>query len=500
VKANLLHRTHDFDWSAPPPPLSTDLTQDLALETLVAAMAQGDAFVADVVRRVLLAGLSLPEDIRYRQDALRDCRSQLSIVKQIYDTAVEAVGGERRIYRSFMNSPGSVLFRAIQVHQLFDGLLKRLRHLADENYERFRSDAFSGFFATIRANLDDQYFSESEEHLRTLRFKEGMLISARLGPGNKGAGFVLRKLERAKRSWWRRLGFGAESRFTIVIAPQDEGGIRALSDLRDRGVNEAANALAQAADHVLSFFAMVRAELAFYIGCLNLLSVLTDKGEPTCQPEPLPAGEPFLSARGLIDPCLSLSLGTRVVGNDVEADGKPLLLVTGANQGGKSTFLRSLALAQLMMQCGMPVAADAFRANITPRVYTHFRRQEDAMMESGKLDEELVRMSEIVDHLSPNDLVLFNESFAATNEREGADIASEIIESLLDRNIKVYFVTHSFELAHRWYVGSARPAKFLRAGRREDGSRPFKIIEGAPESTSHGEDLYDRIFADPPVR
>ena len=66
----------------------------------------------------------------------------------------------------------------------------------------------------------------------------------------------------------------------------------------------------------------------------------------------------LLRARGLYDPCLALILGTRAVGNDLDADGRELTMITGANQGGKSTFLRGLGLAQLMMQAGLFVAAE----------------------------------------------------------------------------------------------------------------------------------------------
>ncbi|EGD50050.1 DNA mismatch repair protein MutS domain protein [Thermoanaerobacter ethanolicus JW 200] len=63
-------------------------------------------------------------------------------------------------------------------------------------------------------------------------------------------------------------------------------------------------------------------------------------------------------------------------------------------------------------------------------------------MKSGKLDEELSRMSDIVDNIKPNSMVLFNESFAATNEREGSEIARQIITALIEKRIKVFFVTH----------------------------------------------------------
>ena len=115
-------------------------------------------------------------------------------------------------------------------------------------------------------------------------------------------------------------------------------------------------------------------------------------------------------------------------------------------------------------------------------------------MESGKFDEELSRMSDIVDTISPNSMVLFNESFAATNEREGSEIARQIICALLDKRIKVFFVTHLYEFACGLYEKKMGNAIFLRAERQTDGGRTFKLFEGEPLQTSYGDDLYKTIF------
>jgi DNA mismatch repair ATPase MutS len=116
-------------------------------------------------------------------------------------------------------------------------------------------------------------------------------------------------------------------------------------------------------------------------------------------------------------------------------------------------------------------------------------------MESGKFDEELGRMSAIVDRIKPDALVLFNESFAATNEREGSEIAWQIVNALLERRIKVFFVTHLYDLAHSFYTKGMENAQFLRAERQPDGSRTFKLSEGKPLPTSFGKDVYRNVFA-----
>ena len=264
--------------------------------------------------------------------------------------------------------------------------------------------------------------------------------------------------------------------------------------MRDRGISLAANALAQSAQHVIGFFRTLRLELSFYIGCMNLYERLLRKGEPVCFPEPLPFGAPRLLFKGLVDASLSLRMYERAVGNDVDADDKRLVVITGANQGGKTTFLRSVGAAQLMMQCGMFVPARSFRASVCETFFTHWRREEDSTMKSGKFDEELSRMSRIADSLSSRSLMLFNESFAATNEREGSEIARQIVTALMAKGVRALFVTHMYDFAGGMFERRLESALFLRAERREDGKRTYRLSEGEPLKTSFGEDLYKRIF------
>ena len=181
------------------------------------------------------------------------------------------------------------------------------------------------------------------------------------------------------------------------------------------------------------------------------------------------------------------------MGNDVSAEGKTLVVVTGANRGGKSTFLRSVGVAQLMMQAGMSVPARSFAAGVCPGVFTHFKRDEGAAMVGGKLDEELARMSATVSLVSPGCLLLCNEPFASTNEREGSDIGRQVFLPLTAAGIKVVVVTHLFDLAQSLHDRGEDGALFLRAP-RQAGAPPFKLIEGAPEPTAYGQDVYVRVF------
>jgi len=499
MKAFLMYRDRDFDLQRELPPNEKDLTGDLELDTLFDAMSGGDALLRDVARTALLSSLTDPDEIVYRQDILRDCLQQPRVVGEIYGIAVEAIEREKKAYR-YYRSPDGILHSSIEVLELFMTFLSRLRRIADSSAGVFRSDGFGVFFRMLATDLDDAYFQTVEDHLRQLRFRQGVLVSARLGQGNRGVDYVLRRPHDTRWTLRQWLTAGVRDPFTLEIAERDESGAQALKELRERGINLVANATAQSTDHILSFFQMLRCELAFYVGCVNLHEQLAAKGEPTCFPSPAAPDSSVLTAQGLYDVCLSLTLKERAVGNELAADGKSLVVMTGANQGGKSTLLRGIGLAQLMLQAGMFAPAESFHASVCTGLFTHYKREEDPAMASGKLDEELSRMREIVDHLTPNSLVLCNESFASTNEREGSQLGREVVRAMVEGGVRVIFVTHLFHLAHGIYSQGMDPALFLRAERQADGRRTFKLVEGEPLPSSYGEDLYRQVFGGAPLR
>ncbi len=495
MKALLMYPDRDFDPDRELPPQEPELAADLELEKLLTTMAGGDKFLYDMARQGIYSGLTGPAEITYRQHILADCVAHPGVTRDLYDLAVAGVAAERQVFGFFFReSPDTILHRSLQLMALYVEHLHKLAGFARDHAAGFRSEGFTRFFAMLASELSDDYFAEMEAHLAELQFRRGTLISARLGRGGKGAGYVLRR-HQPGRGWRDRLLSRNRDSYTFTVAERDEAGHRKLSDLTSRGVSDTANALAQSCDHIKSFFQLLRAELGFYTGCLNLRDQLVARGQPVCYPAPAALGSDRLGARGLYDASLALTLsGGEVTGNDVAADGRQLIMITGANQGGKSTFLRSVGQAQLMMQAGMFVAAESFGGSVCSGIFTHFKREEDASMEKGKLDEELDRMSVIAGRITPGGLLLCNESFASTNEREGSEIARQIIGALTEAGIRVVYVTHLYDLAESCYARYAGKALFLRAERRPDGQRTFRLPEGEPLPTSYGEDLYRQVF------
>jgi hypothetical protein len=497
MKVHLLYPGRDFDWEAGPPVGHEDLTQDLELNTLLDAMAAGEKFLREVSAKVLLASLDDPDQIRYRQQVLTDCLAQPGVIRDMYAVAAGALEDKRHLwlggYGGSYQNASSNLSGAVSHLEAYVVRLRQLRQITDEHAGKFNSDGLRALFATVQHELDDEYFQEIGDHLRQLRFRAGVLISARLDRDNSGAGLVLRAPADSRRRWTERLGIGPRTTYSFTIPPRDDAGGQILSDLTSRGINLVANAAAQSADHIASYFTMLKAELGFYVSCLNLAERLATKGVPVTVPGPASPSSLTFSCTDLRDACLELQSPAPAVGNDVQGGGKPLVIITGANSGGKSTFLRSVGAAQLMMQCGLFVTAKSYQADVACGIFTHFIREEDSSMTSGRLDDELKRMSAIAGQAGPHALILFNESFAGTNEREGAEIGYQVVRALLEAQIRVFFVTHRYALADRFHSEHPQVTLFLRAERQPDGRRNYKLSVKDPLPTSFGEDIYYRL-------
>jgi DNA mismatch repair ATPase MutS len=491
----LLYKGRDFDSSEPLAWNEKELAQDLEIEVLFKAMAGGDDFLFDAARKNIFLGLKNDvETITYRQDILRDCIKNPEVARLIYDISVGAIDSRKTgWFGIFTKHPSSVLSSSIGMMQIFSDILKDLKKTVDENAGKFQSAGFRRFFSMLQNELSDDYFNEIQNHLEDLRFRDGVLISYKLGRGNKGIDSKLHRMHYKRQNWLQRLFAKKEAGYTFYINPRDESGARALAAIKDEGINLVANALAQSNEHILHFFTLLRTELSFYIGCLNLHEQLLQIEEPLSFPEAVGLSERKYFFKELFDVCLALKVKQKIVGNDLNALDNNLVIITGANQGGKSTFLRSVGIAQLMMQSGMFVPAENLSANICCAMFTHFKREEDNEMKSGKFDEELSRMNEIVEHILPHSMFLFNESFAATNEREGSEIARQIVSALLEKNLRIFFVTHLYEFAHSFYNNMNKKAVFLRAERQSDASRTFKLAAGEPLPTSYGADVYYKI-------
>lgn len=497
MKVRLMFPNCDFDPDTKLPVNAADLAQDLEMEPIFAAMDAGNELLGKTVRTALFSSAYNDlETILWRQGVLRDCLENERAIHTLFEIALEPVQLRKSMFLLFnSHHPSFVLSDGRRMLEGLHGVLMKLSTFASNHQDTFQSQALRNLCAILVKELDPEYLAEVKRQLKTLNFHHGLLFSARLGPGSEGQDLVPHAFVPERWAWLRELLGNAPPHYCFSIDPRDESGVHELGELQDAVLVEIAHSTVQAAQHVETFFTILRTELAFYIGCLNLHRHLADKNIPVCFPEI--TGSPCtFKFKDLRDASLSLLQTGSVVGNDLEAWATPLIMITGANQGGKSTFLRSIGLAQIMMQAGMFATAQYFAADLRDGIITHYRRREDQELNSGKFDEELRRISKIIDHVGRAPLFLFNESFAATNEREGSEVARQIITALVEQGGHVVFVTHMYALAEAFQDNAAVRTCFLLAERGEGGRRSFRILPGTAQATSFGRDLYWQVFGD----
>ncbi|NMB88248.1 MAG: DNA mismatch repair protein MutS, partial [Chloroflexi bacterium] len=168
MKAYLLFKDRDFGLDQPLPWNELSLVQDLELSTLFDAMASGDKFLLQVAHQAILSAMENdPETILYRQNVLKDCLKNPTLVAAMYQIAVEAIDNEKKIYWGiFSKYPIAILDRAINVLRMFVEMLIRLRNIADEHREDFESDGFLTLFTSLTRELSDEYLATIQDHLK----------------------------------------------------------------------------------------------------------------------------------------------------------------------------------------------------------------------------------------------------------------------------------------------------------------------------------------------
>lgn len=483
---------------------------------------EADRHLGGMLKQVMMVPLKTKEEIVYRQEILRDCMENMEFMESLYEISKDMTFRWEALGKQQLDKPGSRekkanLLSRIEILHLFVNTLTGIKALC-RRYDTLRSPGLTAFCR----RLEEEFGEEQEERIRGILSdiifycdgqqeyslkgsdsrKESisrMVLDCSVEEGMKLGRIRLEEVSTITRKLRKRRGEMTFREKVMTAFAQEPTLILKNVDLLEdlKQLNEQITAYIMDSfrplmEDLKSFFEELYDQTAFYQACCNLFTRCRHSHIHLCFPEA--GGREQLHFQGLMEFCMAVYRGQKPVGNDCDGDGKKLLVVTGANQGGKSTFLRSIGIAQVMMQCGMPVCAEAYTSGIFPHLFTHFTRREDSAMNSGRLDEELGRVDGIIRHLGDGSMVLLNESFATTTEEEGSEIADDVIRAMVEAGVKVLTVTHLLAFARKMYERHLPETAFLTAQRKEDGTRTYKMIAGAPELTSFGLDLYEELI------
>ena len=386
--------------------------------------------------------------------------------------------------------------------------------------ENLKSPAFLSLAGRIAALAESDYYRELNAKLKELtrRVREirsvtvGVNLDAQLRPQSAGvlsvnaeqfqSGDVLEKI--------LRMGKKNEEYTCIAnLVPfgkkQNENQKAALSNAFHSAINEVYKSSLHSWKKIVQSYVLentaflldLMPEFEFLARGTAFLRALREKGYPLATPDERPMSEHAFAAVGLYNPCVALKLEEKAVPNDLCFDETARIYVlTGPNRGGKSVITCALGIAQVMFQLGMFLPAEKMTISPVDAIYTHFPTGAEDTIDKGRLGEECARLGEIFDCVTPNSLVLLDESLSSTGSFEASYLAAEVLRGLAQVGCRALFSTHLHELAAQIeelnrasLAAGGAPIDTLVAGMESEGKRSFKILRAKPDGKSYARDI-----------
>lgn len=231
-----------------------------------------------------------------------------------------------------------------------------------------------------------------------------------------------------------------------------------------------------------------RYELDFYLSITDLVRRASRGNIPSCLPELTEAKQ--LRAKDAFDVTL-LVKDAGIVPNDIDfTEGDGVFFLTGANGGGKTTYLRAAAATALLASRGCPVFARSAASSLFQRVFTHFPADE-RFTGSGRLVEEENRVKEIIDNAAEGDIVFLNETYSGTDDKKGVEMTLQTTRTLRDRGVFVLYVTHFHEAA-----AAEIPSLNTVMDETDTSARTFRIIRSTALRSSFAFDILKKYSLD----
>lgn len=464
-----------------PRAVEPEVLSDLNLDRVIAVVATGreeyelEGFFRTPVDTV--------DDVRYRQEVFRDLE-----VDAVGD-AVRAFGEKMRRGRAFLELARKQHYRYEKQRRFLEAAALYCDAVSTLARELSPLDLGSRGMRSLRGYLVDYTSSERFRALAAdVRATREALETVRFTVRTRGARVTVGRHQ-------GELDYGAEVEETFARFRQ--GAVEShLVTIRDSGSMD--HVEAQIAELVARLFpdeltvlsgfctehgsfldsTLVRfdREAQFYLGYLDLIAPLRNAGLPFCHPR-VSARSKAVVVEETFDLALALKLVAErrpVVCNDFHLeDAERVFVVTGPNNGGKTTFARTFGELHHLARIGVPVPGRRARLFLADRIFTHFEREEDIETLRGKLEDELFRVHAILEQATAESVIVMNETFGSTTSSDALLLGAEVIRRIVERGCLGVYVTFIDELAS---LGEETVSMVSQVVPDDPAQRTFEVV------------------------
>jgi hypothetical protein len=397
------------------------------------------------------------EVIKYRHDVMQDLENA-----PLYEH-VTSFAGKMREVREHLVQTQKMYYKEqkeawfLDTVEIYCGTIKSLA--ADLTNSDLRSNGFLAFRDYVGDYTSSVRFNSLVAEAQTLKAD---LATVEYCVLIKGSGFTVRKYEGETdysaevEDTFEKFKQGAANDYRVKFpVSTDMNHIEAkILEFAAKLYPEIFTALEEFCnrngDFIDQTIAIFDREVQFYVAYLDYIAALKRAGLHFCYPRVSDAGREVYDYDGF-DIALAhklLNQNSSVVCNDFHLkDKERILVVSGPNQGGKTTFARAFGQLHYLASIGCPVPGRKAQLFLFDQIFTHFEKEEKVENLRGKLEDDLTRIHGILSQATPRSIIIMNEIFTSTTIQDEAFLSERVMEKIIELGALCVWVTFVDELA-----------------------------------------------------